>query len=489
MANKINLTEEVMGALPAANGGTGQTSMGTGLVTSAGTASFGTVAAPAGTVVGTTDSQTLTNKTLTAPALGTPASGNLANCTGYPGVITGITTTALSGTTYTMTSATTPVLVFTGTTQNQVVTLPSTAVAGQQWLIINQGTTATVTCNGSTSGTPVVIAGGAAAALTANTTTPTTAAGWDAQYGAVVVASGKVLNVSNSLTFAGTDGSTMTFPATSDTVVTLGATQTLTGKTLTSPTLTTPVLGTPSSGTLNNCSSYAATALTGQVPIANGGTNATTAATGLANLAAAGIPNTLLPDGVLNANSAIQSQLATGGTSYYITNSQLALPATYLQGMTAPSGSGGTVKCGTTFRWHLGIVKTAGSPTLGAFSLIIYRGTNGTTADTADETFGVAVGNPQTAVVDTMVVDIEATVLTTGATGSYFWKIVINSHAAASGAGFGLSVLPVIATGTVSSVALNTASLKFGLGFLCATGGTPPTYTVPMVQAQAFNID
>lgn len=459
MVEKVNAAEQLTGLVPVANGGTGQSS--------------------------------LTSLTLTTPILGTPTSGNLANCTGYPGVITGITTTALSGTTYTMTSATTPVLVFTGTTQNQVVTLPSTATAGQQWLIINQGTTATVTCNGSTSGTPIIVAGGAAAALTANTTTPTTAAGWDAQYGAVVVGSGKALTVSNSLTFAGTDGTTMTFPATSDTVVTLGATQTLTGKTLTSPTLTTPVLGTPSSGTLNNCSSYAATALTGQVPIANGGTNATTAATGLANLAASGIPNTLLPDGVLNANSAIQSQLATGGTSYYITNSQLALPATYLQGMTAPSGSGGTVKCGTTFQWRVCLTKTTGVATLGTFSLIIYRGTNGTTADTADVTNVVGT---QTAAVDTMIVDVKVTVLTTGgaSTGSYFWVIMYNSHSAASAAGFGLGALPAVSNGTVgpsAGVVLNTASLKFGLGFLCATGGTPPTYTVPMVQAQAFNID
>ena len=45
----------------------------------------GGVGNPAGAVVGTTDTQTLTNKTLTAPALGIPASGVLTNCTGYPG--------------------------------------------------------------------------------------------------------------------------------------------------------------------------------------------------------------------------------------------------------------------------------------------------------------------------------------------------------------------------------------------------------------------
>lgn len=44
----------------------------------------------------------------------------------------------------------------------------------------------------------------------------------------------------------------MTFPSSSDTVVTLAATQTLTNKTLTSPTMTAPALGTPSSGTLTN---------------------------------------------------------------------------------------------------------------------------------------------------------------------------------------------------------------------------------------------
>lgn len=68
----------------------------------------------------------------------------------------------------------------------------------------------------------------------------------------LTIADGKTLTVNNSLTFAGTDATTMTFPGTTDTVVTLTATQTLTNKTLTAPTMTAPVLGTPASGTLTN---------------------------------------------------------------------------------------------------------------------------------------------------------------------------------------------------------------------------------------------
>lgn len=61
---KIVLTTHISGTLAVGNGGTGATTL-TGVVIGNGAGAFTTVAAPAGTIVGTSDTQTLTNKRVT----------------------------------------------------------------------------------------------------------------------------------------------------------------------------------------------------------------------------------------------------------------------------------------------------------------------------------------------------------------------------------------------------------------------------------------
>lgn len=76
----LPLSTGVTGTLPVGNGGTGATTL-TGLVLGNGTSAFTTVAAPSGTVVGTTDTQTLTNKRVT-PRIQSVASASTITPTG-----------------------------------------------------------------------------------------------------------------------------------------------------------------------------------------------------------------------------------------------------------------------------------------------------------------------------------------------------------------------------------------------------------------------
>jgi hypothetical protein len=82
--------------------------------------------------------------------------------------------------------------------------------------------------------------------------TGTGAGSWDFYYNATFATSGKRLYVSNTLTLAGTDGTTMTFPTTSATVARTDAAQTFTGQ---NTFLTTPLVNTFSVGKLYNTTS------------------------------------------------------------------------------------------------------------------------------------------------------------------------------------------------------------------------------------------
>ena len=154
------------------------------------------------------------------------ANGN----TSVVNLIEGYTTTATAGGTTTLTIASTYQQYFTGTLA-QAVTMPASVPVGQAWIITNNSTGA-VTVNATAgANTIVILAGGTIGIFTsiANTATPT-AASWGLWYEGDVIASGKKLTTNNTLTLAGTDNTTMTFPTTSATLARTDAANTFLGQ-------------------------------------------------------------------------------------------------------------------------------------------------------------------------------------------------------------------------------------------------------------------
>lgn len=136
--------------------------------------------------------------TLIAPLLGIPTSGTLTNCTLPVGGITGL-----------------------GTGVGAWLATPSSANLASA-VTDETGSGALVFANTPTLVTPVL---GVATATSINKvalTAPATSA-------ILTLADGKTITISNSLTFVGTDGNTMTFPNGSSTVMTLASADTITG--------------------------------------------------------------------------------------------------------------------------------------------------------------------------------------------------------------------------------------------------------------------
>lgn len=80
----LPLSTGVTGTLPVANGGTGITSLGTGVATWLGTPTSANLISVVADETGSGSLVFATSPTLVTPILGTPTSGTLTNCTGLP---------------------------------------------------------------------------------------------------------------------------------------------------------------------------------------------------------------------------------------------------------------------------------------------------------------------------------------------------------------------------------------------------------------------
>jgi hypothetical protein len=128
-ATGLPLTTGVTGTLPVANGGTGITSLGSGVATFLGTPSSANLAAAVTDETGTGALVFANSPTLVTPALGTPASGVVTNLTGTASInINGTVgaTTANTGAFTTLTTSSTVTL--NGGTANGVAFLDASKV-------------------------------------------------------------------------------------------------------------------------------------------------------------------------------------------------------------------------------------------------------------------------------------------------------------------------------------------------------------------------
>ena len=243
----VNLAQAaaITGTLPVGNGGTGITSFGSGVATWLGTPSSANLAAAVTDETGSGALVFATSPTLVTPVIGAATGTSLAltggSLTTRPAatqdgvIISGraggtstynvtITPTTLSASrTLTLANGDTTLqagtMAVTGTGLGQFASTTSLQLAGV--ISDETGSGSLVFATSPTLVTPIL---GVATATSINKvaiTAPATSA-------TLTIANGKTLTANNSLTLAGTDATTMTFPGTSQTIAGLGLAQTFT---------------------------------------------------------------------------------------------------------------------------------------------------------------------------------------------------------------------------------------------------------------------
>ena len=241
--------------------------------------------------------------------MGTPSSGTLTSCTGLPistgvsGLASGVATVLAAGLTGTgnLVAATSPTITGATLTTSTINGLTVTSSTGT--LTIANGKTHVVsnsiTLAGTDSTTMTFPSTTATIARTdaANTFTGTQTFGalvyttlngntWATGTGTLSIAAGKTFTASNSITLAGTDSTTMTFPGTSATIARTDAANTFTGH-----------------QTIEGVTSTGATG-TGNLMF-----SASPTTTGTLTAAAANFSGTVAPAGLLDCSGAAAGQI------------------------------------------------------------------------------------------------------------------------------------------------------------------------------------
>lgn len=257
----------------------------------------------------------------------------------------------------------------------------------QNYTIATGGTVTSVT-GGSGSGISVTFQNTTTtpsiSAITVGAITPTTVNGLTISTtsgGILTIANGKQLTVSNSLTFTGTDGTSFALPSTSDTIVTLTATQDLTNKTYNGLTLT--ALGTGFSAAGGTTSKTLT--VTGDTTLAGAGNTLTlTGSPSLSGITATGTGTLATGTSTLTltGNASLSGITTTGTGTFASGTSTLTLTgnATLNQAVdstASPSFAGLTVNthaltvngAATLNDWFDQSVKQADSPTFVGLTL------------------------------------------------------------------------------------------------------------------------